>query len=130
MDKTQKIWGKDDFFNFTNKPFVNIHMNAEVCRLPESGELSLVWNYNLSEPIGKIVNIRMVNREILGDVVFEESRREEFEKLFDDELVRLGGAYKGVEKETSLEGLEEVVTSCELYYVSVFPIEKTPGYMP
>lgn len=129
MDKTQKIWNKDDFFNFMENPFINIHMNAEVCRLPESGELPLVRNYDLREVLGKVVDIRMVNREILGDVVFEESRREEFEKLFDDELVRLGGAYKGVEKETSLEGLEEVVTSCELYYVSVFPIEKTPGYM-
>lgn len=50
MDKTQKIWNKDDFFNFTNNPFVNIHMNAEVCRLPESGELPLVWNYDRIYP--------------------------------------------------------------------------------
>lgn len=115
------IWEEDDYFQPIHQK--RIEMDPAVVEIPEGMVCDLIWQYDSTKIYGKISDVKLVDGEISGEVVFHDDK-ELNDQMMDELRLRLGGFYTRVVKEP--DGEVERITACELSGVSIVPIFTMP----
>lgn len=125
------IWKKDDFFEYTNGP--RIDMDPAVCDI-SAEEVPLVWNFDMQRlnMQGRVMDLRLEDGEITGVMEYydEKLKDEVVQSMIKDGFLRFGGYYVEVQKEVIEENELEIITSCVLAAVAIIAVASMPGWNP
>lgn len=115
------IWDKGDYFedNFGGDELTRYTMESAVVELP-SDPIPLTFWFDNVEPVGRVVDIRLEDGDITGEIVWAPDSPISDEGVKDSNLVFSGG-YRDVERAGT------VIFNAALFMVAVLPRKDVPS---